>query len=77
LPDMRQRVTAAFSDNDVAALQAVAHKIHGAALYCAVDGLRVAAAEVETAAMTGRLADLPSQVERLNHQIDQLLHARD
>jgi two-component system sensor histidine kinase BarA len=76
LPDMKQQANAAFSNNDITALQAVAHKIHGAALYCAVDELRVAAAEVETAAMTGRLADLPSQVERLNHHIDQLLRTR-
>lgn len=72
LPDMQRRLNAAYQQQQLDALESEAHKLHGAASYCAVDPLRTAAALVERAAKQHD-ADLSEHIDHLNRSIERLL----
>ncbi len=73
LPEMKKRLNSASSRLDLPELEAEAHKLLGAALYCAVPGIQRSAERVEKAAIRGNTDDLPSHMAVLNRDIDTLL----
>lgn len=77
LPVSRDALVAARERGDAEAVRAAAHRLRGAAVYCAVPRLENAVAEVERRARAGDRADLDAALERLCDAIDELLaHAR-
>jgi len=73
LPDLRDKVNAAFASGDREALWDHTHKIHGSTAYCGVPALREAAHAMEQAIKAGDGADLDTPLAALNSAIDQLL----
>ena len=72
LPDMRRCLNDAFEIEDFETLESEAHKLHGAASYCAVESLKTAAARVERATKN-RDADLGAHMDSLNQEMEWLL----
>lgn len=73
LPEARERLHTALSRLDVQAVQSEAHKLHGAASYCAVEPLRRAAAALERSAQAGKRADMERYMRELDAAIARLL----
>lgn len=77
LPDSRDALAAARERGDTDAVGAAAHRLRGAAVYCAVPRLEDAVTEVEWAARAGDRAALDTALARLYAAIEELLaHAR-
>ncbi len=72
LPEMRKRLNSAFESRDFETLESEAHKLHGAASYCAVEPLRSSAARVERA-IKNRDPDLEQHMETLRQDMERLL----
>lgn len=73
LPDMKARLNQAFDSLDLPQLEAEAHKLLGAALYCAVPSVQRSAERVEKAAIRGHTDDIPDCMADLNQDIEALL----
>ncbi len=73
LPEMKQKLNQALNPLNYKKLQTVAHKIHGAASYCAVPLVKKSANRVETAAKNKVDRDIYRYVRQLNKDIDTLL----
>lgn len=77
LPASRDTLAAARARGDTEAVRAAAHRLRGAAVYCAVPRLEDAVTEVERCARAGDRAALDTALARLYAAIDELLaHAR-
>lgn len=77
LPASRDTLAAARERGDTEAVRAAAHRLRGAAVYCAVPRLEDAVTEVERRARAGDRAALDTALARLYAAIDELLaHAR-
>lgn len=77
LPASRDTLAAARERGDTEAVRAAAHRLRGAAVYCAVPRLEGAVTEVERHARAGDRAALDAALARLYGAIDELLaHAR-
>ncbi len=72
LPEMRKRLNSAFEAGEFETMESEAHKLHGAASYCAVESLRASAARVERA-VKNRDPDLEQHMDTLNHDMERLL----
>ncbi len=72
LPEMRKRLNSAFESRELETLESEAHKVHGAASYCAVEPLRSSAARVERA-IKNRDPDLEQHMKTLNQDMERLL----
>ncbi len=73
LPEMKLKLNQALNPLNYEKLQHVAHKIHGAASYCAVPLVKDSASRVETAAKNKVDRDIYRLVRKLNKDIDTLL----
>lgn len=73
IPEMKIRLNAAYQAEDLGALEAEAHKIHGGALYCAVKHLKCSAELLEKAAIRRNLTDISLRLNAVNDDIAELL----
>jgi len=73
LPNMKSKVNQALSPLDYTKLESIAHKIHGAASYCAVNSINASANLVEKAAHKKSDVDIFKYAKLLNKDIDALL----
>ncbi|NIP74409.1 MAG: response regulator [Gammaproteobacteria bacterium] len=77
LPRMREQINDSYRMQDYARLESEAHKIHGAAAYCAVDSVTESAGNLERAVIREDYANIEDLLSRLNRDIEELLSAED
>jgi len=73
LPAFRQRIEAAFNDNNIPGLIEVVHKLNGAATYCGVPALKDAAHHCETALKQHQVDVYDALHKQLIDEIDRVL----
>ena len=73
LPNMKTVLNQTLNPLDYEQLESIAHKIQGAASYCAVNIIRESAGAAEKAAHRHNDAEMYKQVKQLNKDIDSLL----
>lgn len=73
LPVMKERLNNAYLSTDLGELEAEAHKIYGAASYCAAQSIAVAAGELERAVICRNEDAIDAHLEQLNRDVDSLL----
>lgn len=76
LPNMKNNLNQSLNPLNYKKLETVAHKIHGAASYCAVLTLKQSAAQVEKAARLNMDRDIYRFVKSLNKDIDRILQTK-
>ncbi len=73
LPEQKNKLQQALTDNDHKALRDHAHKIHGSTAYCGVPGLKAAAYDLECLIRDKVEARLVDGVTRVAGEIDRLI----
>jgi len=73
LPNMKEKLTLAFNDNDMTQVEEETHKIHGAASCCAVFQIKDAAQLLEKATIRNKTDEIPLHYESLMIKIDKIL----
>lgn len=77
LPETATAIRDAHRASDLTRLRNVAHRLHGAALYCGVPRLRIEAAEVEKLCMAREHDRLAPTVRQLLETIEHINTLRD
>lgn len=73
LPELKDKLKQALTDNDHQSLWDHAHKIHGSTAYCGVPALKAAAHDVEHLIKQKIEAEFVAGVDRVAGEIDRLV----
>jgi two-component system sensor histidine kinase BarA len=73
LPEMKEKLNKAFDHKDYKNMESGAHKIHGAAAYCAVTSIKDLAGKLEKATIKKKRKDIETCLKQLNSDIDRIL----
>ena len=73
LPDFMRTMTTAFTENNLAALEESAHKLHGATSYCDVPDLKQAIQALERAARNRDHGNIENFLNTVRQQVDLIL----
>lgn len=74
LPAQHEKIQQAYAKQDIAALKAHVHKLHGSTQYCGVPALRHATAKLEQIIDQQQLQQLEQAIRQLSQQIETLLN---
>jgi len=73
LPKMMKDLNTASAENDTENLFQIAHKIHGATVYCDMPEVKEASINLERACRGGDINNLPKLLEKLTLSVNKIL----